>query len=249
MQGGPPAGNIKAELYTGTMATEASTLEPARVASPLRFVGVAFRLLAKLALVLGFICAGLFVGGFLKFSSTISAYDIPKNIETSDAIVVLTGGSSRIAHALDLVQSNKGARLLISGANPNTKADDIQKVNDSRKALFDCCVDLDSQALNTVGNARETRKWADAKGYKSLIVVTSAYHMPRSMLEFRHEMPNHVLRPYPVPLKELKAEGWWKNPETLKFVLSEYTKYVGAGLRDYVRPELYLALRDGVRNG
>ena len=231
------------------MAIDTSTHEPVRASLPLRIFAGFFRILMKLTLVIAFIAAGLFIGGFLKFSSTIAAYDIPQNIEKSDAIVVLTGGASRIAHALDLVQSNKGARLLISGANPNTKAGDIQKANDSRKALFDCCVDLDSQALNTVGNASEARKWADAKGYKSLIVVTSAYHMPRSMMEFKRAMPEHILRPYPIPLKELKEDGWWKNSATLRFVLSEYTKYLGAGMRDYLRPELYLALRAGVRNG
>ena len=57
------------------------------------------------------------------------------------------------------------------------------------KQLFNCCVDLGYEALDTVGNADETRTWARSNGYTRLIVVTSRYHMPRSLAELALAMP------------------------------------------------------------
>jgi len=54
---------------------------------------------------------------------------------------------------------------------------------------FECCVDLDYTAVNTIGNAVETRRWALNHGFHSLVVVTSNYHMPRAMLELSHQLP------------------------------------------------------------
>ncbi len=101
----------------------------------------------------------------------------------ADGIVVLTGGTSRVSDALELLASGRGKRLLITGVNPDTTTGDIAREVVSYNKLLACCVDLDYSALNTYGNAVQARRWAMAHGFHSLIVVTSAYHMPRALAE------------------------------------------------------------------
>lgn len=208
-----------------------------------RFLAWVFRTVMKLALVLIFLTGGLFIGGFLQFTSKVSNYSMPINVPPAQGIVVLTGGSARIAQALDLLAEQKGERLLISGVNPGTRKQDLRAINPSHEALFGCCVDLERVAEDTIGNAVETRKWMEAKNYDTLILVTSGYHMPRSLLEFRRQMPNIEITAYPVTFEKLNHDDWWKNSETLRFMLSEYSKYVGAWSRDYFNPETLSALR------
>ncbi|MEP0942661.1 MAG: YdcF family protein [Rhizobiaceae bacterium] len=202
-----------------------------------------FRFVMKLLLVTLFIAAGLFIGGFLQFTNKVADAVQPASIEPADAIVALTGGSTRIATALELLQQKKGARLLISGVNEDTLKSDIAAMHSDKADLFECCVDVERVAVDTIGNARETASWSATNGYKSLIIVTSAYHMPRSMLEFRRQMDGLKLVPYPVPLDSINKEEWWKNATTLRFMVNEYLKYLGARARDYVQPQTFDALR------
>ena len=97
--------------------------------------------------------------------------------------------------------------------------------------MLGCCVDLDYAALNTLGNAVQTRRWALAHNFNSLIVVTSAYHMPRALAEIAHQLPDVALIPYPVVSDRLRIEPWWSNSDTTKLVLSEYLKYLAAKVR------------------
>ena len=167
----------------------------------------------------------------------------------ADAVVVLTGGSARIAEGLDLLAAEKGKRLLISGVNEDTSVEAIKAINTDHAALFDCCIDVERAAMDTIGNARETAKWVSDKGYTSLILVTSSYHMPRSLLEFRRTMPNLRISAHPVIVEPLARKGWWKNPETLRFLVVEYAKYVGAAMREYLKPQTSSALRGSMFGG
>jgi uncharacterized SAM-binding protein YcdF (DUF218 family) len=94
-----------------------------------------------------------------------------------------------------------------------------------------CCVDLDRSAVNTRSNAVETRRWARERGFKSLIVVTSNYHMPRAIVELSHEMPEIELIPFAVIGDKWRDEPWWTSGTTLRLLLSEYAKYVAAEIR------------------
>ena len=202
-----------------------------------------FRTLMKLVLIILFITIGLFVGGFLQFTNKVTDAVQPADIEPAQAIVALTGGSTRIATALELLQQKKGERLLISGVNEDTLKSDIAAMHTDKAELFACCVDVERRAVDTIGNARETARWMKENGYKSLIIVTSAYHMPRSMVEFQRQLEGVTLVPYPVPLDSINKEEWWKNATTLRFMVNEYLKYLGARARDYIRPQTFDALR------
>jgi len=202
-----------------------------------------FRSSMKLLLIVAFVMVGWIGGGFLQFTSKISNAVQPVSVEAADAIVALTGGSTRIATALDLLSQQKGKKLLISGVNTGTKKADIEAMHPDKADLFSCCVVVEKIATDTIGNAAETAKWVRENNYQSLIIVTSAYHMPRSMLEYRRQLADIRLTPYPVPLDSINQEEWWKNSDTLRFVVFEYLKYFFAWMRDFVPVQTFDAVR------
>jgi uncharacterized SAM-binding protein YcdF (DUF218 family) len=149
--------------------------------------------------------------------------------DKADGIVVLTGGASRIEDAIDLLAKGRGQRLLISGVNRMTSEREIARLRPEHQNIIACCVDLDRTAVNTITNATETRRWVTDRGFKSLIVVTSSYHMPRAMAELSHQLPETTLIAFPVISDQLKA-GWANGP-TLRLLFTEYVKYVVAVAR------------------
>jgi uncharacterized SAM-binding protein YcdF (DUF218 family) len=154
----------------------------------------------------------------------------------ADGIVVLTGGTSRVNDGLELLAAHRGKRLLITGVNTGTTTTDIAREIPNHKDLLASHVDLDYSALNTLGNATQARLWANDHGFRSLIVVTSAYHMPRALAELEHQLPHATLIPYPVLSDRLRIEPWWSNSDTTKLVVFEYLKYLFANVRMRFEP-------------
>jgi uncharacterized SAM-binding protein YcdF (DUF218 family) len=168
--------------------------------------------------------------GFVGFLSQLRTGEL-KPAKNADGIVVLTGGSSRVSDAMELLAGGYGKRLLISGVHPTNGTSDISRSLPDSQGLLGCCVDLDRSAVNTRSNAVETRRWARERGFKSLIVVTSNYHMPRAIVELSHEMPEIELIPFAVIGDKWRDEPWWTSGTTLRLLLSEYAKYVAAEIR------------------
>jgi uncharacterized SAM-binding protein YcdF (DUF218 family) len=174
-----------------------------------------------------------FVGatvGFVAFLAQLHGVEV-KPARKADGIVVLTGGSSRVSDAMELLAGGYGKRLLISGVHPTNAASDISRSLPDSQSLLRCCVDLDRSAVNTRSNAAETRRWVRERGFKSLIVVTSNYHMPRAIVELSHAMPDVALIPFSVVGDKWRDEPWWTSGATFRLLLSEYAKYVAAELR------------------
>ncbi len=169
--------------------------------------------------------AGFIIGNFFAYVGDV-VHARPSAKINVDGIVVLTGGSDRIARALALLPESGAKRLLISGVHPKTTRKQIAVLTESHMQLFDCCVDLDRKAMNTVDNALETAKWAREKGFDKLLVVTSAYHMPRSLIELQSAMPDVELTPYPVVRDDLDLSGWYMHLSTTRLLLREYVKYM-----------------------
>ena len=183
-------------------------------------------------LVLG-LAAALFGAGFLWFVHLVHESGAG-SARNADGIVALTGGPFRINDALDLLAAGRAQRLLISGVNPATRAVEISRLVPEHRRLFTCCVDIEHSATNTIGNAVETRRWVEARGFRSLIVVTANFHMPRAMVELSHQLPDVTLVPFAVVSEKVRVESWWENPETARLLFLEYLKYIFARVRPWL---------------
>ena len=170
--------------------------------------------------------------GFVAFVAQLDRIESAPG-RRADAVVVLTGGAERIAEGVRLLRQGTGRRLLISGVNERTTRWDVaaRGTPEDQEAFFSCCVDLGYRARSTIGNALEARRWATAQGFRSLVVVTSSYHMPRTLAEFSHAMPEVALTPFSVVPEGAHLDQWWRDPATLRLLASEYLKYLAASAR------------------
>jgi uncharacterized SAM-binding protein YcdF (DUF218 family) len=191
---------------------------------------------ANLVLMLIF-STGVWGLGLFRFADEIPTTVADAETQT-DAIVVLTGGSGRLAEGLGLLAAGRADRMFISGVYYGLDVRTLLKVMQSSRRL-------ESQiaignATNTVGNARETAEWVngtakDGGGIDSIRLVTAAYHMPRSLLEFHAAMTEVKVIPHPVFPAHVKAD-WWAWPGTAVLVLGEYNKFLSAWLRQHILP-------------
>ena len=195
-----------------------------------RFIGV-------LTMAAGAVAAVLFVAGYFWFVAQIPEAQTHLD-RTADGIVVLTGAAARIPDAIQLLADRRGQRLLITGVYRNTRSREIARLTPLYNRFFACCIDLDRSALNTYGNAIQARRWAHEHQFKSLIVVTSNWHMPRAMVEIEHQLPDIALIAYPVISEKMKNEPWWQSFDTARFLFAEYVKYLFAQARFHVDPDL-----------
>jgi len=163
--------------------------------------------------------------GFGWFIFNIAGDEVTLDTK-ADGIVALTGAAARIPDAIELLATDRGKRLLITGVHRSTSSKEIARLTPLYSRYFACCIDLDRSALNTFGNALETKRWARAHNFNSLIVVTSNWHMPRAMAELAHQLPDVTLVAYPVISEKVKTEPWWSNLDTARFLFAEYLKYV-----------------------
>jgi uncharacterized SAM-binding protein YcdF (DUF218 family) len=129
----------------------------------------------------------LYVLGFALFAVTLGE-PAPSDTPSVDAIVAITGGKGRIERGAALLGDGKGKRLLIAGADPSVRKIDLVRRLGGKRKLFECCVDLGSESVDTRSNAEEARRWIERHRYKSIRLVTSDWHMRRARYEFNRQL-------------------------------------------------------------
>lgn len=176
-------------------------------------------------LIVSAIGGGLWCVGLVLFTGIIPSAP-PMTIKATDGIAIFTGGKTRLEVALELFQQKKAQYLLISGVNPeSTFSQTIEEIPNRSQ------ITLDYNALDTHGNAEETARWADQHHIKTLRLITSNYHMPRSLFELRYLLPTVEIIPHPVVGKSFLKSKWWLDPSTLCLVIQEYNKFLFALVR------------------
>lgn len=164
------------------------------------------------------ILAAVWLIGYALFTASIFLIK-PKDIDKQmDAIVVLTGGNYRVQTGLELLAHGNAKHLFISGVNPDVTRWTIQSLWDDEPALPECCIDLGKNAKTTLENAREVKEWVEKKGFKSIRLVTSNYHMHRAMLETHHAMPDIEIVSHPVMTPDYQ-------PDEKRFWLITFSEY------------------------
>ena len=140
-----------------------------------------------------------------------------------DAIIVFTGGENRVQSGIDLISNNVGKRLFISGVNPDTNIFDISEQILSDEDLLNCCIDLGKKANNTIENAIESIDWIKNNNYKNVIIVTSNYHMKRSLFILKNFDRSINFIPHNVQSKFLQNKNITIYAK-MKTIISEYAK-------------------------
>jgi uncharacterized SAM-binding protein YcdF (DUF218 family) len=154
----------------------------------------------------------------------------PANGDASkaDVVVVLTGSTDRLTQGFELLAEGRAQRLFISGVYRGIDVQQILRAlrrspNEAQNPIV-----LGYGADDTVGNAQETAVWMAKEGLTSLILVTSNFHMPRALVEFRAAMPQVTIVPHATASASFRIDDWWWWPGTLRLIASEWTKYIAA---------------------
>ncbi|MGL5447855.1 MAG: YdcF family protein [Rhabdaerophilum sp.] len=186
----------------------------------------------SLVLVGGF---GLIVwlAGLFAFVETRDAARPPFSPQ-ADGIIVLTGGADRIEDGIRLLEEKRARRLFISGVNIQVSVEQLRRTWPGHEPAFECCIDLDFRARNTVENALESAEWVKKHRFRSIILVTASYHMPRAKLEFTAAMPGIAIEPYPVVPGAARIADWWRQPLLIRLYATEFTKYCIVWLKRFM---------------
>lgn len=134
----------------------------------------------------------LFLAYVLGFAWFALLLPLPAGPAKTDAIVVLTGGPGRIDRALERLEAKDAKRLLISGVDRDVKPKELAIEYDRPERLFDCCIALGFEAVDTRSNATEVANWVARRNYKSVRLITTDWHMHRARYELERAVGDKV---------------------------------------------------------
>ena len=172
----------------------------------------------------------LLVLGFMLFAA-VAMREPVNSAAAADGIVVLTGTDSRIVEAARLLEQGRGKRMLISGVNRADQPDGPASQVRYGRGKLPVLRRHRLRGAGHVGNADETRQWVKDLNFRSVIVVTSSYHMPRSMTELGLAMPDITLTAHSVQSKGARPDAWWLYARTTRVLIREYLKFLPAAAR------------------
>lgn len=174
----------------------------------------------------------LWSAGLVRFANAIPTAVVDP-IRRTDAIVVLTGGSDRLTTGLRLLAEDRAERLFVSGVHPGVNVGKLIRLAGRPASDLDSRVEAGHDAIDTSGNAAETAVWMRQRGFRSLRLVTSSYHMPRSMFEFSVALPEVEVIPHPVLSDRVQQRVWWLQPGMAALIVGEYNKYLLASVEHW----------------
>jgi uncharacterized SAM-binding protein YcdF (DUF218 family) len=163
----------------------------------------------------------LYVLGYALF---VVALPQPEGDRRTDALVVLTGGAGRIERGIDLLRRRQAARMLISGVQRTVRPQELAAQHRVDQAIFDCCIDLGREAIDTRSNADEVARWMERRRFRSMRLITTDWHMPRAKFEIAKRVGGDVV---------IVADAVQSNPSHRQ-LFTEYNKFLLRHFADLV---------------
>jgi uncharacterized SAM-binding protein YcdF (DUF218 family) len=158
---------------------------------------------------------------FFGFAEAVKGYGPVK--KNADAIVVLTGGMGRADEGLRLLREGRAGVLILSGVHADADIDSIF-LNKTSKAERGKII-LEKVSSSTYENAVEVNRLVARHGFKSIILLTSAYHMKRAEFIFKKILPADVkILTHSVSTPNFDAKRWWGGG-SLALLIIEFLKY------------------------
>ena len=191
---------------------------------------MAKRIISPILIYLIIVITSIWLIGFVGFCFYAFSFKF-QSAEHSDGIVVLTGGGDRIDTAFDLLKNGYADYLLISGVNPSVKLKDLTR---DLSPNLQSHITLDYRAQDTRGNARETAHWVHGKRIKNILLITSFYHMPRSVFEVLKVAPDLKITPYPVFPKSFNDSVDWIRTRYAWLLFVEYHKFLATRFQQFI---------------
>ncbi|HYZ47954.1 MAG TPA: YdcF family protein [Sphingomonas sp.] len=151
--------------------------------------------------------------GFVLFVSLLPR---PAGDRKTDGVIVLTGGPNRIERGLTVLDRGEARRMLVSGVDTTVRRSDFLTLYHASPRLFDCCIDLGQEAVDTRSNGEESAAWVRKHGYRSVRLVTTDWHMPRARFELSQALPKAI---------QIVPDAVRSEPD-LRALLNEYHKYL-----------------------
>jgi uncharacterized SAM-binding protein YcdF (DUF218 family) len=178
------------------------------------------------------IILGSWAGGFISF-----VYHIPQSVTDSDthtdAIVVLTGSPCRITAGVHLLAKGYADQLFISGVPEKQSKKSLLLGGSCPSHLLDAELEIltpktivGNSAKTTQENALETQAWIEENHIKTIRLVTSAMHLPRSLIEFQRHIPGIQIVPHPVITKTSSYKKWYRSWPVFSKLFLEYNKFL-----------------------
>ena len=175
----------------------------------------------KLALYISLLIILFLIYGFVIFLKKIHYNQVSFN-NLTDGIAVLTGGKGRINLGLELFNKNRNLRLIISGVDKKVSDKSIIPYNLKNKSS----ITIDKISESTYENAKIINEWTSKYKLQNVTIITSYYHMPRSMMLIKSLTPTINFYAYPVEKKISNKISFRENILYYFFITEEYVKYL-----------------------
>ena len=197
--------------------------------------GPAGRLLAVMAVSLIWMASTPRLGRWL-LSLVMTASDPPplNGIPRADAVVVLSGGFPwRELFAIQLHRRGKAPMLVCSGRLSARSAailkEMVELIGIPPRQLL-----LESRSRNTTEGGQAFQRLAMAHGWRSVLLVSSAYHLARAVRRYQGGTVRVTAIPCPEPSLSGLADGTSTNSRPLDQRLTDWVPHPNGLLQTYL---------------
>jgi hypothetical protein len=167
---------------------------------------------------------------FLVLASQAARFLVVDQPEKSDAIVVLAGETNiRPAHALELLRQGMAPHVFLNVHDDpiydQQLAGIAQKyVNGLGEANRVSVCPIVS--FSTFAEVNDVSRCLQSVGAHRVLIVTSEFHTRRSLMIFRHRLPQYQFSAAAARNATQFGDAWWTNREWAKTTFDEWLKIV-----------------------